>query len=172
MGHRLGEITYQAKLDFLVDGFAFRGVFPIRRLEKEGDWLLSVDHYEEIMSHRQHYRYKHFPANVKRLDFTTTDEFLKRISMPEVQHIVVDASTAQLLSDDFETFQKDAIVPPAQFKKVGLILEVHGRLIFTDMALDRNMQWVNENPGSDSSRAQFIVVQPDLLQPFEYETKV
>jgi hypothetical protein len=124
------------------------------------------------MGQRQHYRSKHFPADVKRLEFTTTGDFIARILMPDVQHVVVDSNTAQLLSDDFETFQKDAIVLPAQFKKVGLILEVRGRLIFTDMALDRNMQWVNENPGSDSSRAQFIVVQPDLLQPFEYETKV
>jgi len=62
----------------------------------------------------------------------------------------------------------EAVVPPVQYRQVGLILEIMGRLIFSDMALDRNMQWVNENPGSDSARPQFIVVQSDQLQPFTY----
>lgn len=163
---------YRHKVDLLVDGCAFYGALPIQRLNIEGDWLLSVDYHEEVMSHRQQYRYKHFPVGVKRIEFTTTEDFITRILMPDVQHVVVDSNTAQLLSDDFESFQKNATVPPSQYRKVGLILEVHGRLIFSDMALDRNMQWVNENPGSDSSRAQFIIVRHDELQPFIYETEI
>jgi len=162
-GHRLYR-----KMDILLDGFLFHGVFPIQKLETEGDWLLSIDHYEEVMSHRQHYRYKHFPAGLQRFEFTTTSDFLRRIQYPEVQHVIVDSHTAQCLSYEFETYQKEAVVPPVQYRQVGLILEIMGRLIFSDMALDRNMQWVNENPGSDSARPQFIVVQSDQLQPFTY----
>lgn len=118
---------------------------------------------------KQHYRHKHFSSGVKRFQFTTTDDFIKQILVPDVQHVVVCPSAALLLSDDFETFQNDAIVMPHRYREVGLILQVHGRLIFSDMALDRNMQWVNENPGSDSSRAQFIIVQPDQIQPFSHD---
>ena len=166
--------VYLPKMDLFVDGYIFFGSFPIQRLDTDGNWLLSIDYFEEIMSHRQHYRYKHFPASVRRFDFTTTSDFLRQIADPQIAHVVVDPQTAQLLSDDFELYQKKSIVQPAQAKQVGLILEMlmgtHGVLIFTDMALPRNMQWVNENPGSDSARPQFIVVQPDQLQPFSYDT--
>lgn len=124
------------------------------------------------MSLRQHYKHKHFTAGVKRIEFTTTEDFISRILMPDVQHVVVDPSTALLLSDDFESFQTNAIALPYRHREIGLILQVHGRLIFSDMGLDRNLQWVNENPGSTSARPQFIIVQPDQVQPFEYGTKV
>lgn len=159
------------KIDLVIDGFIFCGVLPKSKLETADTWLLYIDLYEKLMSHKQQYRYKHFPAGLKRIEFTTTADFLDRITFPDVKHVVVDSATAQLLSDDFESFQQNAIVPPHQYQKVGLILEVHGRLIFSDMGLDRNMQWVNENPGSDSARPQFIIVQPDQLQLFSYDIK-
>jgi hypothetical protein len=164
------------KMDLVLDGFIFFGVFPLERMAIEGDWLLSVDHYEEVMSHKQHYRYKHFPTGVKRQEFTTTQDFIDAIMWPGIEHVVVDSQTAQLLSDDFESYQRKAIVPPAQYRQVGLLLELHVGsksgdrpvLIFSDMGLARNTQWVNENPGSFSARPQFIVVEPDQLQPFSY----
>jgi hypothetical protein len=142
------------KMDLVLDGFIFFGVFPLERMAIEGDWLLSVDHYEEVMSHKQHYRYKHFPTGVKRQEFTTTQDFIDAIMWPGIEHVVVDSQTAQLLSDDFESYQRKAIVPPAQYRQVGLLLELHVGsksgdrpvLIFSDMG----------------------VVEPDQLQPFSY----
>jgi hypothetical protein len=117
------------------------------------------------MSHRQHYRYKDFPASVRRQQFTTVADFKAAISERQVQHVIVDSLTHQLLADSFEELQEHAKIAGPAANELGLILTVGDRLVFADTYLPADRQWVNENPGS-SNRPQFIIVEPSIVKPF------
>ena len=153
------------KRDLLVDGLCLYGCFPVQD-EGNNIWKCSVDHFEDIMSHRQHYRYKDFPASVARVEFTTFENFKTVISSPEVQHVIVDSLAHQLLADSFEEFQDEAKIATTEEGMLGLILRFGDRLVFADTFLPTNRHWVNQNPGSTSARPQFIVVDPAIVKPF------
>jgi hypothetical protein len=155
--------TRNIKFDLPLDGKMFKGCFPLAIVGNK-TFEINYDWCEEIMSHRQVYRYKNFPPNVQRFDFTTTAEFLHKLAEPQVQHVIVDEQTMYCLNDDFETFQKHAILASASAKVRGILMDIQGKTLFTDAFLEGNKRWVNENPQSDSARPQFIVVSPDQLQ--------
>lgn len=155
------------KRDVFIDGFVFKGMFPLQNIGTH-QWKCSIDYFEEVMSHKQHYRYKNFPANVVRQQYTTVEEFLSVIAAPQVEHVVVDQLTYNCLTQDFEAFQDRAYIATTDEQSVGLILVIDGtKMIFTDAMLPENRRWVNEGRG-DSARPQFIAVDPPLIEPFAF----
>lgn len=154
----------RVKRTFVVDGYALCGVLPHRHIEGS-TWQCRIDYYEEVVSHRQHYRYKDFQPTTRRLDFTTIAEFEQLAKTS--QHIIVDAATYESLVFYFDDIKSETWIAPAEHRKKGLILKIGECLIFTDALLVRDRHWVNENPGSE--RPQFIVIDPQLVSTKHYD---
>jgi hypothetical protein len=156
------------KRDLFFPGTLFIGVFPVA-YERDNVWKCSFDQDKEIMSHRQHYRYRDFSMFVRRCEYTTYESFKLILSDPNVKHVIVDKLTHECLSNDFETFQDEAKIANTAEKELGLILKIGDRMVFADTFLPTERHWVNENPGSTSARPQFIVVQPEAYKPWSTE---
>lgn len=154
------------KYDFVLDGFFLHGVVPVDWNKQTNTCICSIDYFEEVMSHRQHYRYKDFPPRPPRMEFTTIAEFERHALT--AKHIVVDAATYECLAHDFDDIKGEVWIAPNHHRKVGLVLKIGECLIFTDALLPKDRHWVNENPGSP--RPQFLIVDSQLVNTKHYET--